>query len=141
MSVTATVAVSISILPFRLCLKLVLECGERGGTTDALKLALDVVIDMLICFSVCASAAASCSASIVIVVHGREGAWGGVAGDRGVEVTAVADGAGGRGASDGGTSGHRRAAGAREDVVEVVGGGGEWGAGSLRETTVETRTC
>ena len=95
MSITAIVTVSISILPIRLCLKLVLEGAERGGTTDALKLAFDVVIEMLVCGSVCAAAAAGWSARVVIVIHGRGGAWGGVTGDRGVEVAAVADGAGG----------------------------------------------
>ena len=73
-----------------------------------------------------------------VVEQGRRSGGRGVACDRGVVVASVADGAGYRGAADGGAPRGGGAAGAGEDVIEVVRGGDEWGAWGLRETAVDT---
>lgn len=125
------------ILSLRLELILISSNGRR--TPHPLQLTLHVMIDMfLILLAECATPPTDRSTGIVLVKARRGCAGSCVAGDGRVEVASVADRAGCGGTADGGASGEVWSAGAREDVIEVVRGGGEGGAGGLGETAVDT---
>jgi hypothetical protein len=86
-----------TILLLRLSLKLILiPLHNRRRAPNPLQLTLNIIVQMLVAITVLRERRATIpptdrSAAILVVEDGRS-CWGCVAGDRGVEVTSVADG-------------------------------------------------
>lgn len=131
------------ILLIRPRLQLILIRGSnRRRTPHPLQLTLHIIADMFFVLGVGRAPTATGRATGFLVVEdGRCHCGRGVARDGGVVVASVADGAGCGGAADGGAAGEAGSAGAGEDVVEVVRGCDEGGAGSLGEAAVYSVCC
>lgn len=101
------IAIAIAILLIVLGHKFILVSSHGCRATDALQLALDVVVHMLFILFIVIAVLACTERSATTTAGGTTGEFivqscgGLVAGDSGVEVTAVTDGAVGGRAADG----------------------------------------